>query len=248
MKYIIICAGQSNMDGRRCKRKKQIPILRKIPKKVQFFWKGNLYNKWKNRYFGPELGFVHEFIKVNPEKELIILKHSPGGTNLNYDWNPDGISKGEKIKYKGPLYPQMIEKYRQIESLLQDKGEMYRCIGVLWMQGESDSTEQTMANAYKDNLRAFIHKIRCDIGILHLPFLMGRIYPQNRPNKKGEIIQPYSAIVRQSQDDLSKELKNVRSINIDDIELLADMIHFNAQSQLKLGIRFAQNLNNLIEF
>jgi Carbohydrate esterase, sialic acid-specific acetylesterase len=246
MKYIIICAGQSNMDGKRCKRRKQNPTLRKIPKRTQFFWKGKLYSKWKNRHFGPELGFAHEFIKLNPEKELIILKHSPGGANLYYDWNPDGISKGKGITYKGPLYPQMIEKYQQLESLLKHDGETYKCGGFLWMQGESDSTVDMMAKAYKNNLQVFIQQVREDIGVQDLPFLMGRVYPQNRPNKKGEIIQPFTAIVRHSQEELSEEMKNLIFVDIDDFDLLADMVHFNAESELKLGVRFAQNLEEFI--
>ena len=69
-------------------------------------------NDWRERLWrptlGPEAGLAHGLTATFSDADLIPCKVAQGGTNLNYDWYPDGISKGHEDSYRGPLHPQLV--------------------------------------------------------------------------------------------------------------------------------------------
>ena len=100
------------------------------------------------------------------------------------------------------------------------------------MQGESDSTDATLASDYETNLTNFINQARTDFGFTK--FVLGRIHntlPSGTYTEK--------ATVRAAQDAVAAADSNVEIINTDTYGLKVDNIHFNASGQQSLGSAFA---------
>lgn len=174
--------------------------------------------------FGPEVTFAYDKASANQNQQIGIIKGAWSGTNLNNQWRSPS-SGGNP----GELYTTFMANVTQAIVELEAQYEV-EVAGFCWMQGESDASDLTMANAYQTNLIAFINDIRQAFNKPNLPFVIAMI--DATPS------WPYNAIVRQAQENVSNSMSNV--FRFDTQNYPTDGSHYYAEGYMQLGSDFAQ--------
>jgi len=195
---VFLLAGQSNMDGRGAASgltKDDLKQLVFAQKRIHFYYKGTVNNgkepliidgpldvtdPWPfvkdkfrlNKCFGPELFFGLALSKAYPKEKFLFVKRSQGGTSLYGAWNPNWTLEKAKLKSEENK-PKLFEDFiattdAQLSKLPPGSFEI---IGMLWVQGESDSSPLP-SSTYGQNITALIQKVRAYYGVPDMPFLM----------------------------------------------------------------------------
>ena len=165
--------------------------------------------------FGPELSCASE-LSAKPDRPIGIIKHGKGGTNLTVDWNPDR---------PGSLYTALKQK---VDAARQSRP--IRIAGMFWMQGENDSKNQAMAEAYGENFEKLILRARRDFDSPDMRFVAGRVNPPQESF-------PYADQVRAAQEQCS--VINYRYVDCDDLAKMKDRLHYSTPGLVELGRKFA---------
>jgi hypothetical protein len=169
-----------------------------------------------NGYFGPELSFAQAMERRLGEP-VAIIKVAFNGTTLDWKWKPS----------RNVLYPILVDKV--LSALATFPGD-YTLSGFLWVQGEGDANLLYEAEAYGDNLQALHAAITEDIG--SMPFLYNQLHVN--------VARTFPEVVRENQ--ASVQSANMWMVNIDDLSLGPDSVHFTTATHLELGRRFADML------
>jgi len=198
---VFLLAGQSNMDGRGDASKlseAEMKLLAIASQKIHFVYKGTVgegnairyngaldfTNPWdfvKQKFrvekcFGPELFFGIELVKNYPKHDYLFIKRSQGGTSLYGAWNPNWSVENASFfneQDKPKLYKDFINLVDA--ELSKRHPDSYEIIGMLWVQGETDSNTSngpTAADSYQENLENLINSVRGHYNIADLPFLL----------------------------------------------------------------------------
>jgi len=255
---VFILAGQSNMAGAANASNlshTDIKDLENAQQNISFVNNGNksvplnvtIPPDWKRKKyqldscFGPEIFFGIELSKKYPKKKFLFIKRSKGGSSLYGSWNSNWTK--EKAQYVGELNkPKLFyELINDVDRELSkyDKSD-YQIMGMLWVQGESDSGQKwgpLPSNTYADNLTNLIKNSRSIFKSSEMPFMM---------------LQVGSKKIGYAMKQVSEELKNVTFIaqNKDKsspsyLPRLEDNIHYNYFGMKKIGILFSNNFNKL---
>ncbi|KAL6212422.1 hypothetical protein ACLB2K_017642 [Fragaria x ananassa] len=144
-----------------------------------------------------------------------------GGTNLS-EWERGSF-----------LYRQMIGRARAASQKVNSNGDSIR--GLLWYQGESDTTTREDAESYKARLETFFGDLRLDLQYPLLPIIQVAIASGSGP---------YIEIIREAQ--LGVELLNVRTVDAKGLTLEPDNLHLTTPSQVRLGDMLADAYSQLI--
>ena len=254
---VFILAGQSNMAGAANASnltKLDIKDLENAQRNISFVNNGNKSiplnvttpPAWKRKKFqldscfGPEIFFGIELSKKHPNKKFLFIKRSQGGTSLYGCWNPNWTK--EKAQYIGELNkPKLFyELINDVDRELSkyDKSD-YQIMGMLWVQGESDSSQKwgpLPSETYADNLTNLIKSSRLKFKSSQMQFM---------------IMQVGSEKIGEAMKQVSKQLKNVTFIaqnkdisSYNFLPRLQDNIHYNYFGMKKIGILFSNNFNN----
>jgi len=235
--HIFLLAGQSNMVGSGVTA--EVPERwRTAPANLRLFIDERPSPWLDGDRFGPEVGFGIELVTAMPDTPTVLCKVARSGANLYYDWNPDGVSRGDEDVYRGPVYPALLAAVDAVSKQVREQGETPLIAGMLWMQGERDSVIEVMANAYDANLRAFILQVREDLGNTDLPFLMGQIGPRIIELPDLEYRHAFRDTVREAQTAVAESMPDVALIGTDDLPQ-SDNLHFTTAGLLELGRRYA---------
>ena len=255
---VFILAGQSNMAGAAdASNLSNVDLidLEKAKENVSFVYNGNkavplnvtIPADWKKKKFqldscfGPEIFFGIELSKKHPNKKFLFIKRALGGASLYGCWNPNWTK--EKAQYvnelnKPKLFYELINDVQK-ELSKYDKSD-YQIMGMLWVQGESDSGQKwgpLPSDTYADNLKNLINNSRSIFKSSKLPFM---------------ILQVGSKKIGNAMKQVSEELKNVTFIaqnkdisSFNYLPRLEDNIHYNYFGMKKIGILFSNNFNKL---
>lgn len=217
-----VCAGQSNMVGKRCK-PAELPARLRGPSEVALFfdpktksWIPLEAGKTQAQGFGPEIAFGAKMAELL-EQPVGVIKLSQGGTNLAKQWDPDSDESP-------------FAELRKIVDAARESREI-RIAGMLWVQGGADAKSEEMASAYERNLRRLVESSREDFESPDLVFLSGRI-----PEKSSKT-KPFWKLVRAAQQNL--EFECYAWVNCDDISLGPDGVHYDTAGMVQLGERQA---------
>ena len=224
---VFLFAGQSNMDGRgdySMLSNSELEDLILAKNKVNYYYKGTANNikdpiiidgvlsatePWNfvkkkfriEKCFGPELFFGIELSKQYPKNNFLFIKRSEGGTSLYGAWNPNWTFDKAKLmqeEHKDKLFQDFIKTVD--ECLKKLPKNSYEIVGMLWVQGESDSGQKhgpLPSKKYSENLTSLIEKIREHYGIKDMPFLM---------------LGVGSSKIIKSMEEVSKKIPNVELI------------------------------------
>jgi hypothetical protein len=211
---VFVLAGQSNMQGRGAT--EDLPEhLKTQPENVRFYTHGRESTIGKYHYFGPEVNFAHLISNTFPNDNVIIIKSAASGSSIT-QWLPGT-----------ELYAGLI---RQVKFVVDPAEADIQAI--VWMQGETDAKDETLAKAYKDNLKAVIDGLRKDLHANNTMFLVGRI---TQPDHNFSM----EKTVRNAQNEVDKDNPNTIIVPTDGIGKLYDNVHFNSEGLVELGRRFA---------
>ena len=120
------------------------------------------------RRFGPEitLGLSLSVDAPSAYARVVVIKRAIVGAGIA------SFAEGQ------PLHSRLLRDYARVADLYGSAQTVP--IGVLWMQGESDSMSASDASAYSERLRGFIWRVRSDFRAPSLPFVIPQL-PGRRP-------------------------------------------------------------------
>jgi hypothetical protein len=252
---VFLLGGQSNMAGCGVTADLAAPYNVSQPSvKLWNSWSstGNADNGWLdlqggfgfNGYtnpplsmFGPEVSFGYALDQtVLPNDDIYLVKLGANSTILAdhaNQWSPNG---------GGTTYNCLRARVYTAMANLTAAGKSPQIAGMIWMQGESDAMSHADALAYQANLTNFIGKVRSDLNVPNMPFVIGRIdaYPWGATAD--------NLLVRDAQVAVAGQVSNTSWINTDDIPVWTgnetnpthyDPGHYSSQGQIILGTRFA---------
>jgi hypothetical protein len=265
---VFILAGQSNMDGRGDASKlseAEMKLLTNASKKIHFVYKGtvgegnairyngeldftNPWNFVKQKFriekcFGPELFFGVDLVKNYPKHDYLFIKRSQGGTSLYGAWNPNwSVEKASFFKEqdKPKLYQDFIDLVdAELAKLHPDS---YEIIGMLWVQGETDSNTSNgpiAADTYQENLENLIISLRSHYNIPDLPFLMLGVGSKKVQNAMAQVSYKLTNVsfIERSQDVNKSNYTPIYSHKWKD----KPVGHYNYEGMKKIGHLFFES-------
>ncbi len=196
--------------------------------------------------FGPELSFAYRMAEALPDQNIALIKHAKGGTKLTtaplaYEvtsWHP-GANAGDTAAF-GVEFSAFVHTVTNALAAMRARGDTPILSGMLWVQGEADSTSAEAGAAYQQNITRFVARIREQFAAPDLPFVCARILPYQ--------VRPGSAAVRQALVDIDQDsgapaaLPQVFTVLTEGLGVHTDNVHFNTPGQLGLGSLLAQTL------
>jgi hypothetical protein len=181
---------------------------------------------------GPELFFGRTLSDSMTGKKIALIKISKGGTYLGKaaEWLPPSSNNGTG----GTLYQSMMGSIdaalKAFNSAFDTTQYAPKWAGFVWLQGEFDAMDQTIANKYETNLTNLIKDIRTKTGAADLPVILPMIDVQSN--------WQYNSIVRAADIAVRNKLQNVDTM--DTKGLPTNRIHYSAAGQVKIGTISAQ--------
>ncbi|XP_050366834.1 probable carbohydrate esterase At4g34215 [Argentina anserina] len=164
----------------------------------------------KTNGIGPGMPFANALLTNSAVGAIGLVPCAIGGTNL---------SQWERGSF---LYEQMIRRAKAASLDVSRNGGSIT--GVLWYQGESDTTSIEDAQSYKDRLETFFGDLRLALKYPMLPIIQVAI---------ASGAGPYMERIREAQ--LGVELLNVRTVDAKGLTLEPDRLHLTTPSQVRLG-------------
>ncbi|MEP6662480.1 MAG: sialate O-acetylesterase [Verrucomicrobiota bacterium] len=227
---IYLMMGQSNMAGR------GVPEAEdKTPHpRVLVFTQSNqwetavepltLGEPKKTPGVGPGLAFAKAMADAHREFTIGLVPCAVGGTPLRR-W-----VKG------GDLYENAVKR-------AQAAAAYGTIAGIIWHQGESDSTKATNANTYGERLTKMISDIRKELKQPNLPFVVGQIgeFGYDRLENPKEFARPLNETLAK----LPETVPFTGCALSHGLTSKADFVHFDAKSQRELGQRYAVEMLKL---
>lgn len=164
-------------------------------------------------------------------REVGLIPAAHGGTSLaQWDW---------RLKTEGPnsLYGAMLDRVKRA----REEHPEARLAGLLWYQGESDSTFES-APTYAARLDEWIEHVREDVGDADLPILVVQIgnvltSPGTPPGEGWQTI-PWME-VRFALGELPDRVRRTAATTAVDLGL-TDTIHIDTPDLIRLGKRLAK--------
>ncbi len=182
--------------------------------------------------FGPEVGFTDTVKAIvdgggdaTYDKHVAILKFAKGATSLYNDWDAPS----------GDCYTAMIQDIPNAKFELGQLNYKFNIRGMIWYQGESDSSDLAVATAYEDNLNTLFADIRTRFNKPNLPIMICKVaYETNPP--------AYIETVRTGQQNVADADANIDIIDTTSYDR-RDAVHLNAKGMYELGEDIAAQWN-----
>jgi hypothetical protein len=203
--------------------------------------------------YGPEITFAERLRELEPDRNIAVIKHAEGGTSLAVDWQP--------VSPVGTQYSQFKSTVLTALNKLTAEGHTYTIRGMLWQQGEEDTTwgpghlhptGGDMSGDYGENLGQLIDEVRNLVGTPDMPFVYGNVLPHADP------IFPYRDVVRQQELYVDEDSGNALSVtgahmvstdafttHSDSVDGFRDWdnFHYDEQGLIGLGRAYAESIH-----
>ena len=216
--HVYLLIGQSNMAGR-------APIAEAAAKDLERCLLLNATDEWEiaknplNRYSTIRKGLGMQ--KLNPGYSFAkAMKKADPKATIGLVVNAKGGSKIEEWAPDKRFYQDILKRAKAAQKTGTLKG-------ILWHQGESNSSD---SGSYLPMLKALVENLRKDLKLPGLPFVAGQI-------KEGEKINDEIA-------KLPGALPHTGVAPAKDLKTM-DRWHFDADSMIKLGERYAREMLKL---
>jgi hypothetical protein len=227
--HLYLMMGQSNMSGRG---KVEAEDKTSHPRVLMFatndVWQSATepvtHDRPKMLGVGPGLAFGKTLAEKYPEATIGLVPCSVGGTPL---------SRWEK---GGDLYASAVRRAQ-----LAMRVGVFK--GVIWHQGESDSSPGK-AETYGKRLDQMIRDLRADLGSPDLPFVAGQLgeFLLTRGSNNVAEVQ----LVNDTIAKIPSRVPHTGFVSSTALNHKGDALHFDAASQRELGRRYAKEMIELI--
>lgn len=224
---IFLLAGQSNMAGRGVVEPvDRQPLPRLLSLNAESVWVPAIeplhYDLPKRVGVGPGGVFGRLVAEANPGARIGLVPAATGGSPIEV-WRPGAHHKNTNSH----PYDDAVVRTRRA---LRDG----RLRAILWIQGESDSTE-ARAPLYYERLQALIAGLRRDLEAPDVPFIIGRL-----PRFPNSPVNPWRVVVTEAHQRAARELPSVYFVDMPVLASLSDGIHADAPSAREMGRRLAE--------
>ena len=235
---LYLCIGQSNMAGRG----KLSPAVMDTMQNVyllnaedQFELAVNPLNRYSTigrGLTGEYLGPVYSFAKAMASKKhpVGLIVNARGGTSIR-SW----LNSTEKT---GGLY------YNEALRRTKEAMKYGKLKAIIWHQGEADCQ---YPEGYKKKIIKLMTDLRNDLGIPDLPVIVGQLAEWNWTKKPyiPEGTKPFNDMIK----DISSFLPNSACVSSEGLKPLKNEKdpHFDADSQIILGRRYAEAAKRLLK-
>jgi hypothetical protein len=187
------------------------------------------------QHFGPELYFGKVLMDSMPNTKFAFIKDASSGTYLGKTegWLPPSSNNGTG----GKLYVNMMA---HIDNALKEFKDAYdtskyepKWAGFVWLQGEFDGMDATLAKKYEVNLTNLIKDIRAKAKADSMPIVIPMICQSSQNS------WAYIADINAAEIAVTKKLINCDTTQIKQFKY-TDGVHFDAASMATIGANCAQ--------
>ena len=176
----------------------------------------------------PDISFIPGVEAAFGKENVIIVKDAEGGQPILRWYKKWNASKAYRI---GDLYDRLMAK---VNEAIKDK--QLASITLVWMQGESDATNN--ASVYAASLKGLLDQFRTDLGRKELHVVIGRI-SDYRTDTDWEL-------VRKAQVEVAEADPHAAWVDTDDLNGGKKDLHYSPAGYKRLGQRFADSAIQLI--
>lgn len=240
---LFLLMGQSNMKGRGA-----VPADQKLnPRIVSMQMKNDNWvvasdplhidgrvdpiDRSGNAGVGPGLSFAQALAASEPDVMIGLIPCAVGGSKVG-QWQK-GVQRS--------LYDEALRRAKL--ALEQGPPGKTRLCGALWLQGESDTKENLYAN-YQTSFLKVVDTLRADLNLPELPFIACTI---------GSFIEVKAAAYPHVKEinaillELPKQRPQTACVDARDLKgSIGDNLHYNTESQVAIGPRYAEKYLALI--
>ena len=227
--HLFLLVGQSNMAGRgkvTDADKKPQPNVLMLNQQNQWVPAVDPLHFDKPAVVGVGLGrsFAAEIAKENPGVVIGLIPCAVGGSSITC-WQPGGYHESTKT-----------HPYDDMLSRLQEAMTVGTLKGILWHQGESDSTPK-LSKSYESRLHNLITRLRKEAGDPTVPFVLGQLgqfeeKPWNEHRKR----------VDSAHRSVPEKIAHTAFVSSDGLDHKGDQTHFDSSSYREFGRRYARAL------
>lgn len=214
--HVFLLMGQSNMTSGGATLE-DMPGVRFIPHGSKV-WAPVKSGKLRGYRLGAQ--FAKNYMKRHPGVSVGLIMLGRGGTRIS------GLHKGTAV------YAEALEKAK----IARESGVLK---GVLWHQGESDTTMPHLAKLYDRRLRDLVEDLRMDLDDDTLPFVVGNLGEFYGTGKYHLKNQPSIALVRKALRDLPTVLPHTAFAESTGGNHRGDFVHFDDKAYDILGCNYA---------
>jgi hypothetical protein len=227
--HIYLLIGQSNMAGRGAfGPEDKTPHSRVLMFTPAGEWKPAIepitHDKPTMLGVGPGLACGKALAEKQPGVTIGLVSCAFGGTPLR------------RWERGGDLYSNAVQR----TTLAMKDGTL---MGILWHQGESDSSASTNAMSYGERLGRMVQDLRADLGAPKVPFVAGQI--GEFLYDRGPEHTPYARVVNEAIAKLPDKVPATGYAPSKGLKDKGDTLHFDSASQHELGRRYAAVLLQL---
>lgn len=171
---------------------------------------------------GPAASFAKMWVDAHPGETLGLIPCADGGTEID-EWSKDGV----------------LTRHALMETRFAL--ETSELIGILWHQGESDSSGGKY-RTYASKLQQLIEVYRSELALPQLPFIIGELGDYLGKSGFGLSANEYSQI-NQCLRDVANDVEHCYYVTGSGLQANPDGIHIDAASQRLLGMRYFAAFN-----
>ncbi len=199
---------------------------------------------------GPGKTFGETLANAWTTKEILLVPNAHGGTALRW-WQKtnsetlfytDDITVGDVDgwgnDYGTNLYQSTLDRIRYATNF----GTL---AGIIWHQGEGDSSDAGAAAAYSNGLNQLIGDLRADLGMPGLPFVVGELGDFFVSSGSGSAA--HAGPVQQALQTLPAYQGATDCVLSDELDGQSDQMHFTGTAQREFGRRYGVAMYRLIE-
>lgn len=228
--WVFLMAGQSNMAGRGFVEAQDTvpdPRILSINSQGEIILAKEPLHFYEPSMSGLDCGmsFARTLLKSIPDSiSILMIPTAIGGSSVD-QWLGDSLFRRVKL----------LTNFREKMSLALNYGEP---MGILWHQGESDS-KPALITVYEEKLSRLFSQFREYAHKPDLPVFLGEVglFADDVTNKK---------LMNETIRHFASSNSAVYLVSTDDFVHKGDKLHFNSESQRKMGERMANSfLENL---
>lgn len=239
---VYLCIGQSNMAGRgKITEQDRIPLEgvyllndkgTPVPAEAPLNRYSTIRKKLSLQGINPAWSFAQKMHKITGKKILLVV-NAKGGTSIDL-WMKD--SPCDTLFVKNETWPDRTcapQFYSEAVRRTKQAMQFGRLYGIIWHQGESDATKEETRQKYMNKLARMVCDLRKDLEA-DVPFIVGEVFHEG----PGAPINPILLMI-------SENIPNSECVTADGLTANKDGIHFNRESQIELGERYAEAMLKL---
>jgi hypothetical protein len=227
--HLYLLIGQSNMAGRGVLETERLSRLRVLKFSPRNAWTIGVeplhYDKPAAVGAGIGMSFAREMAEANKDVTIGLIPCAVGGTPLQR-W-----MKG------GDLYEQALNR-----ALLAMKDGTLK--GILWHQGENDSSAEETARSYADRFATMIKDLRADLGAGDVPLVAGKLGEfLASTSKDGKPV--FWPLVNEQLATIPARVPHTAVVESTGLKHKGDVVHFDTPSLREFGRRYATAMQAL---